>query len=69
MGTESEGSANQVTMDDFKSLESTVFSQISELCQMLAQIMQAKTHIAPPPPEAPASRNRAEVGVEDEDAN
>jgi hypothetical protein len=50
MGTKSsETSGNQVTMDDFKYLESTMTSQMSELHEMIAQLMQAKAPSAPPP--------------------
>jgi hypothetical protein len=70
MGTESEVSATQVTMDDLKSMESTMSNQISELCEMIVQLMQAKFPSVPPPPlEIPAPLNREEVGVEDEDAD
>jgi hypothetical protein len=69
MGTESETSATQVTMDYFKSLESTMSTQISELREMIVQLMQAKSPIAPlPPPEISTPLNRKEVGVEDKDA-
>jgi hypothetical protein len=68
MGTEnSETSTTQVTMDDFKILESTMSNQISELCEVIVQLMQAKASSAPPPPEAPAYTKRVEVGVENKD--
>jgi hypothetical protein len=70
MGTESsETSGNQVTMDDFKSLESTMTSQMSELREMIAQLMQAKPPSAPPLPEIPATLNGENVGLEEEDAD
>jgi hypothetical protein len=53
----SETSGNQVTMDDFKSLESNMSSQMSELREMIAQLMQAKNPSAPPLPDIPASLN------------
>jgi hypothetical protein len=57
-------------MDDFKSLESTMSTQISELREIIAQLMQAKASSAPPPPlVAPASTEQVEVGVEDEDTD
>jgi hypothetical protein len=68
MGTKnSETSTTQVTMDDFKILESTMSNQISELREVIVQLMQAKASSAPPPPEAPAYTKRVEVGVENED--
>jgi hypothetical protein len=55
MGTQaSEGSGNQISVDDFKTLESSMTSQISELREMIAQLMQAKTPIAPPLSDKPA---------------
>jgi hypothetical protein len=62
MGTVSETSGNQVTMDDFKYLESTMSSQMSELREMIVQLMQAKAPSAPPPLEFTATLNRDEVG-------
>jgi hypothetical protein len=53
MGTQQ--SEGQVSVDDFKTLESSMTSQISELHEMIAQLMQAKTPIAPPPPEKPTT--------------
>jgi hypothetical protein len=71
MGTESEVLGNQETMDDFKSMESTMTSQMSELREIIAQLMQAKAPSAPPPPppEIPATLNREDVGLEEEDAD
>jgi hypothetical protein len=70
MGTEtSETSGNQVTMDDFKSLESTMSSQMSELREMIARLMQAKAPSAHPPPEIPTTLNRGDLGLEEEDAD
>jgi hypothetical protein len=52
MGTQaSEGPGNQVFVDDFKTLESSMTSQIGELHKMIAQLIQAKTPIAPPLPD------------------
>jgi hypothetical protein len=56
-------------MDDFKSLESTMSSQMSELREMIAQLMQAKAPSAHPPPEIPATLNRGDLGLEEEDAD
>jgi hypothetical protein len=56
-------------MDDFKSLESTMTSQMSELREMIAQLMQAKALSAPPLSEIPATLNRENVGLEEEDAD
>jgi hypothetical protein len=47
-------------MDDFKSLESTMSSQMSGLCEIIAQLMQAKAPSAPP--KIPATLNRSNVG-------
>jgi hypothetical protein len=70
MGTQaSEGSGNQVFMDDFKTLESSVTSQISELREMIAQLMQAKTPSAPPLPDKPATPQVENEGLEEEVAD
>jgi hypothetical protein len=70
MGTQaSEGSGNQVSMDDFKTLESSMTSQISELREMIEQLMQAKTPIAPPLLEKPATPQVENEGLEEEDAD
>jgi hypothetical protein len=44
-------------------------SQISELREMMAQLMQAKTTNAPPPPEKPATPQVENVGVDEEGAD
>jgi hypothetical protein len=59
----------QVTMADFKSLESTMTSQRNELREMMAQLMQAKFPSATPLLEIPASLNVGNAGLEDEDAD
>jgi hypothetical protein len=70
MGTQaSEGSGNQVFMDDFKTLESSVTSQISELHEMIAQLMQTKTPSAPPLPDKPATPQVENEGLEVEVAD
>jgi hypothetical protein len=70
MGTQtSETSGNQVTMDDFKSLESNMSSQMSELREMIAQLMQAKPPSAPPLSDIPATLNVENAGLEEEVAN
>jgi hypothetical protein len=56
-------------MDDFKSLESTMSSQMSELREMIVQIMQAKPPSAPPLAEIPATLNEKNVGLEEEVAD
>jgi hypothetical protein len=69
MGTnDSETLATQVTMVDFKSLESTMTSQMNELREMMAQLMQAKLPSATPLPEMPAPLNVENAGLEEEDA-
>jgi hypothetical protein len=49
MGTQESEGSGQVSMDDFKSLKSSMTTQISELHEMIAQLIQAKTPSAPPP--------------------
>jgi hypothetical protein len=56
-------------MDDFKSLESNMSSQISELREMIAQLMQAKNVSAPPPPEKPTTPHVENVELEEEVAD
>jgi hypothetical protein len=55
-------------MGDFKTLESSMTTQISELREMIAQLIQAKTPSAPPP-KKPATPQVENVGLEEEDAN
>jgi hypothetical protein len=70
MGTnDSETSATQVTMVDFKSLESTMTSQMNELREMMAQLMQAKFSSATPLSEIPAPLNVENAGLEEEDTD
>jgi hypothetical protein len=67
MGTDaSETSATQVAMVDFKSLESSMTSQMNELREMMVQLMQAKFPSATPLPEIPAPLNVENVGLEEE---
>jgi hypothetical protein len=63
----SEGSG-QVSVGDFKTFESSMSTQISELHEMIAQLIQAKTPSAPPP-EKTATPQVENVGVEEEDAD
>jgi hypothetical protein len=70
MGTQQ--SEGQVSVDEFKSLESSMTSmtsQISELHEMIAQLMQAKTNSAPPPPEIPATPQVENVELGEEGAD
>jgi hypothetical protein len=70
MGTQaSENSGNQVTVDEFKSFESSVSSQISELHEIIAQRMQAKIPSAPPLLDKPATPHVKNVGLEEEVAD
>jgi hypothetical protein len=70
MGTkDSENSGNQVTVDEFKSFESSVSSQMSELREMIAQLMQAKIPSAHPLPDKPATLHVENAGLEEEVAN
>jgi hypothetical protein len=55
-------------MDDFKNLESSMSTQISELREMIAQLIQAKTPSAPPP-DKPATPQVENVGLKEEDAD
>jgi hypothetical protein len=65
MGIEdSETSATQVTMVDFKSLESTMTSQMNELREIMAQLMQAKFPSATPLLDIPAPLNVENAGDE-----
>jgi hypothetical protein len=48
-------------MDDFKSLESTMSSQMSELREMIVQIMQTNPPSAPPLPEISATLNEKKM--------
>jgi hypothetical protein len=63
----SEGSG-QVSMGDFKTFESSVSTQISELHEMIAQLIQAKTPSAPPL-EKPATPQVENVELEEEEAD
>jgi hypothetical protein len=70
MGTQtSEDSGNQVTVDEFKSFESSVSSQISELREMIAQLMQAKIPSAPSLHDKPATPHVENAGLEEEVAD
>jgi hypothetical protein len=69
MGTQPSEGSGQVSVDDFKTLESSMTSQISELREMIAQLMQAKTPIAPPPLEKPATPQVENEGLKEEDAD
>jgi hypothetical protein len=70
MGTQaSENPGNQVTIDEFKTFESSVSSQMSELREMLAQLMQAKIPSAPSLLDIPATLNVENAGLEEEDAD
>jgi hypothetical protein len=67
MGTDdSETSAMQVTMIDFKALESTVTSQMNELHEMIAQLMQAKFPSATPLPDILTTPHVENAGLEEE---
>jgi hypothetical protein len=68
MGTQQGEGSGQVSTDDFKTLESSMTTQISELREMIAQLMQAKTPIATPPPKKPATPQLENMGLEEEDA-
>jgi hypothetical protein len=68
MGTQESEGSGQVSMGDFKTFESSVSTQISELREMIAQLIQAKTS-STPPPEKPATPQVENVGVEEEDAD
>jgi hypothetical protein len=50
-------------MEDFKSLESTMTYQMSELRDMIAQLMQAKVPSAPPPPKTTAPLKGVNAGL------
>jgi hypothetical protein len=72
MDTSPKEDSGQVSMGEFKSLESSMTSmtsQISELYEMIAQLMQAKTANAPPPPEKPATPQVENVGIDKEGAD
>jgi hypothetical protein len=70
MGTQtSEDSGNQVIEDEFKSFQSSVSSQISELREMIAQLMQAKIPSAPPLSDKPATPHVENAGLEEEVAD
>jgi chromatin remodeling complex protein RSC6 len=69
MGTQASEVSGQVSVDDFKTLESSMTSQISELHEMIVQLMQAKTLIAPPIPKKPATPQVENEGLEEEVAD
>jgi hypothetical protein len=56
-------------MVDFKSLESTMTSQMNELHEIMAQLMQAKFASATPLSDIPAPLNVENAGLEEEDAD
>jgi hypothetical protein len=71
MGTRDEGGetlATPITMDDFKTLESYMATQLGEMGEMIAQLMQASKVPTPHPVEFSASLNKENVGYEDEHA-
>jgi hypothetical protein len=53
----SETSATLITMDDFKTLESSMATQLGEMREMIAQLMQPSKATIPTPPEGPVSLN------------
>jgi hypothetical protein len=66
MGTQASEGSGQVSVDDFKILESSMTSQISELREIIAQLMQAKNPIAPPLPDKPTTPQVENEGLEEE---
>jgi hypothetical protein len=49
-------------MDDFKTLESSMATQMGEMHEMIAQLMQANKSPIEAPPEAPTSLNQKPGG-------
>jgi hypothetical protein len=69
MGTQASEGSGPVFVDDFKTLESSMTSQISELREMIVQLMQSKTPIAPPLLDKPATPQVENEGLEEEVAD
>jgi hypothetical protein len=60
-------------MENLKNLETnfsdTMATQLSEMREMIAQLMQASKALTPPPPEGPASLNKQNMRDKNEDTD